>query len=504
MTPADLIAYIGSLQLAGGDLDGEMMTPWPWERRFCRGAFRNPGDAALSMARGNGKSALCSAIASAVVDPIGPLTGNRREVVVVASSFDQSRIVYEDVLSFMRARYDLEDRKHWRKQDSANRATLEYRATGARVRCIGSNPARAHGLRPFLVLADEPAQWDASKADRMVSALRTGLGKVPGSKLVALGTRPATDEHWFSRALLEAPYSQVYQAPRHLNPFLVSTWRRANPSMDYLPSLRARLEEERRDARRDPDALASFKALRLNQGTSDVSVAVLLDLDSWKRAQDLPDVEERGGYVLGLDLGTSNAMSAAAGYWKTGQLRALACFPEIPSLAARGLADGVGRLYEKMAERGELIRAGSRVSDIGRLLSEVLSRWGQPSAIVCDRWRDEELRQVAEDIRFPRVPIVIRGMGFKDGAEDVRGFRKAMLSDLVKPDDSLLLTAAVSEARLVSDPAGNWKLSKQTQGGRRFRAKDDAAAAAVLAVAAGFRTWHQGTRRSHGAYLGMV
>ena len=43
------------------------------------------------------------------------------------------------------------------------------------------------------------------------------------------------------------------------------------------------------------------------------------------------------------------------------------------------------------------------------------------------------------------------------------------------------------EARTVSDPAGNAKLSKGSQGGRRFRAKDDAAAAAVLAVAAGVR-----------------
>ena len=34
--------------------------------------------------------------------------------------------------------------------------------TGARVRCIGSDPRRAHGLAPVLVLADEPAQWPES------------------------------------------------------------------------------------------------------------------------------------------------------------------------------------------------------------------------------------------------------------------------------------------------------------------------------------------------------
>ena len=175
-----LIDYLGGLTLAGGDHDGEPFVVLPWEARFLRGAFRGPGDAGLSVARGNGKSAVVAAVAAAVVDPVGPLTGNRREVVCCAASFDQSRIIYEDVLAFLRGRYDLDDRSLWRKQDSANRATLEYRPTGARVRCLGSDPGTIHGIRPALVLADEPAQWEAAKRDRAIAALRTSLGKVPG------------------------------------------------------------------------------------------------------------------------------------------------------------------------------------------------------------------------------------------------------------------------------------------------------------------------------------
>ena len=49
--------------------------------------------------------------------------------------------------------------------------------TGARVRCIGSDPRRAHGLAPVLVLADEPAQWPDTTGERMVAALRTAAGK---------------------------------------------------------------------------------------------------------------------------------------------------------------------------------------------------------------------------------------------------------------------------------------------------------------------------------------
>ena len=208
---SEIIEYMGGLVLRGGDHDGEPFVVLPWERRFIRGAFRGPGDSALTVGRGSGKSCVVAGIASAVVDPSGPLHGNRREVVCVASSFDQSRVIFEDVLAFLGERFDLEDRSRWRRQDSANRATLEFRSSGARVRCVGSDPAKAHGLRASLVLADEPAQWDAAKSERMVSALRTGLGKVPGSRLIALGTRPADETgHWFARMLkFRLPYAQV-------------------------------------------------------------------------------------------------------------------------------------------------------------------------------------------------------------------------------------------------------------------------------------------------------
>ena len=194
-----LIAWLGGLTLSGGDLDGQHFTVWPWEVKFILGTFGPPGDAALSIGRGNGKSGFVAALAAAVVCPGAPLHGNRREVVCVASSFLQSRIIFEDVLAYARGLgHDLSDRSLWRRQDSQNMATLEYRPTGARVRCCGSDPRRLHGLRPFLVLADEPSQWEHGKAEAMVSALRTGLGKTPGSRLIALGTLPADAGHWFS------------------------------------------------------------------------------------------------------------------------------------------------------------------------------------------------------------------------------------------------------------------------------------------------------------------
>ena len=460
----------------------------PWERRFIRGAFAaGSDDAALSVARGNGKSAVVAGLATAVVDPDGPLHGTRREVVCCASSFQQGRIVFEDVIGFLRAKgYDLSRRNNWAYRDSTNEATATHKASGSRIRCIGSDPKRAHGLRPYLVLADEPAQWQHGQADAMYAALRTGLGKVPGSRLVALGTRPADPGHWFSRLLEQAPYSQVHAAPEDAPPFRLATWRKANPSIDHLPTLKARIKTEAEEARADASLLPGFRALRLNQGTSDTERAMLLEAGTWNRAEG--EAEPEGGYCLGIDLGGSAAMSAAAAYWpQSGRLVALAAFPAVPDLAARGLRDGVGDLYRRMADRGELVTHPGRVVDVSRLLGQVLGRWGTPAVICADRYREPELRQCLDKAEFPMADLAFRGQGFKDGSEDVRRFRRAVLTGNVTPSVSLLMRSAMSEAVTVADPAGNEKLAKATQAGRRARARDDAAAAAILAVAEGVR-----------------
>ena len=210
-------------------------------------------------------------------------------------------------------------------------------------------------------------------------------------------------------------------------------------------------------------------------GVADTVESVLLDAEEWLRVET-DSVPREGPYVLGLDLGSSAAMSAAAAYWpRTGGLEAFAVFPMLPTLEERGGADGVERLYVRCAERGELLQAGERVSDIGELLQEARRRWGEPGAIVCDRWREAELRQTLGKVKFPVVPLASRGMGYQDGGADVREFRAAALGGKVKAEKSLLLRSALAGARVVTDPAGNSKLAKGGEG-RRMRSRDDAAA----------------------------
>ena len=60
---ASIKDYLSPLTLSGGDHDGEAFTVMPWEKRFIQGAFSQPGAAAPSVVRGDGKSALVARLA---------------------------------------------------------------------------------------------------------------------------------------------------------------------------------------------------------------------------------------------------------------------------------------------------------------------------------------------------------------------------------------------------------------------------------------------------------
>ncbi len=491
-----LVDYLGGLEVTQGRLAGQPFPVLPWERRFIRGAFRRGvAEAGLSVARGNGKTTLCAGLACSALD--GPLAVRRGDTVLVASSFEQARISFEHVLAFMGPA--AHDKRRYRLWDSTAWAQIQRLETGARVRCIGSDPKRAHGLAPRLILADEPAQWPENTGERMVAALRTAAGKLPECLFLALGTRPDSETHWFAKLLDDGDYAQVHAARPGDPPYQKRTWQRANPSLAYMPDLEAAIRSEARRARRDPTLAPSFEALRLNLGTADTARSLLLAAATWRRIEGEADRE--GRCLWGVDLGTSAAQSAVAAYWPdSGRLEVLAAFPREPDLSERGLADGVGALYTQCARRGELIQTGGAAVDVAALMTAARDHFGAPARIACDRWREAELRDALKACGLRAAAFELRGMGFKDGAEDVRAFRRLCLEGAVTPLPSLLLTSAMAEARTVQDPAGNAKLAKGAEGGRRLRARDDAAAAAVLAVGLASRM----PKRAGGVYHGIA
>ena len=310
----ELIDWVGKRTVTQGRYVGKPFTLLRWEKEFLECAFA-PGikTAALSVGRGNGKSTLLGAVAAACV--AGPLALPRAECIGVAAAFQQVRILFEHARDMIPSM----EKSSVRVLDSTAWAQLEQKYTKARFRAIASDPQKAHGLAPFLVIADEAAQWQRTQREAMYSALVTSLGKIPESRFITIGTQPDDGTHFFARLLEEESsathYSMSYACEKDCDILDPAEWYKANPSLEHMPDLYDTIKTEAEKAAADPGLEFQFRALRLNSGTPDNDMRdVLISAQTWRECL-APDVQPEGEYVLGLDLGGAAAFSAASAYW---------------------------------------------------------------------------------------------------------------------------------------------------------------------------------------------
>ena len=462
-----------------------------FQRRFIKAALA-PGidTAALSLPRGNGKSALAGYLVTRILSPDDTLFRAGTESVLCAASIEQARIV------FRFARADLEPTGEYRFLDSHTRIGITHKATNTKLRVIGSNGKTAMGLVgcPWAI-CDEPGAWEVNGGTLLHDAIETAKGK-PGSPLRALyiGTlAPATGGWWHDLVddgTRGTSYVQALQGD-------LEKWdqwpeiRRCNPLVAVDANFRRKLLEERDKARADTRLKARFLSYRLNVPSGD-EASMLLTVDDWQRVTARPVPEREGRPIVGVDLGAGRAWSAAVGVWRSGRVEALAVAPGIPDLAAQEKRDRVPRgTYRVLAENGSLrVAEGLRVQPPGDLVKAVRNAWGRAEVIVCDRFRLGELQDVVNG-----TPIVPRVSRWSSSSEDIRAVRKLAKDGPLSCAESsrALLTASLASTVVKMDDAGNVRLVKK---GTNNTGRDDVGAALVLAAGALSRAPKPRRRRS--------
>ena len=110
---------------------------------------------------------------------------------------------------------------------------------------------------------------------------------------------------------------------------------------------------------------------------------------------------------------------------------------------------------------------GRAISKLGvlRRLTELSNHFDLQS-LAYDRWRIEDLKQLAEDEGIPLPDMVPFGQGYKDMSPALEAFETALLNGQVVHDGHPVLTWCAANAVTVSDDAGNRKLSKERATGR--------------------------------------
>ena len=494
MKPATkAIRFFESLTIPTGPKAGKPMKLAPYQKRFIRGAF-DPDIrvAVLSVARGNAKSATTGAIAAAEL--FGLFDDQpRREILLAAGKRDQAEIVWTYALDLIKAMGD-DVQKRIKVRYSPK---LEIELDGEhKIRAIAADGAGILGTSPTLVIEDERASWPEPKGARLETALLTGALKRTGRTLI-ISTSAATDQHPFSRWLDEeepTTYRQEHRAPPGLEPDDPKAIRAANPGIDagIAPPIKELQAAARRAKARGGSDLAAFRLLHLNARINAASNEPRGDVDAWFRCEVEKLPEKAGPLVVGLDLGGSASMSAAAFYWpETGRLEARGWFPSQPTLEDRGAKDGVGSLYVSMENEGTLQTLGESTVPGSDWIKSVARFSGDyPIAAICfDTFKQSE---IIDGLNSANVSArqVLRRFGPFDGGEDAERFRRAVYDCHIQTLETYLMRSALADAVCKRDGQLNPCLDKG-----RSTCRIDAVSAAVLAVGEGSRIVGRGPVR---------
>ena len=465
-----------------------------FQARFLAGALSPDIDtAALSIPRGNGKSALAGHLLVRILDPTDVLFRAGTESVLCAASIEQARIV------FRFARADLEDSGEYSFTDSHTRIGIRHKASNTRLRIIGSNGRTAMGIVncPWAI-CDEPGSWETNGGQLLHDAIQTAQGK-PGSplKVVYIGTLAPARDGWWHNVIADGSHGSVYTQALQGDPSRWDQWpeiRRCNPLTSISAAFRKKLLEERDAARRDSRLKARFLSYRLNVPSGDEST-VLLTVDDWERVLARPVPDREGQPVVALDLGGGRAWSAAVAMWQNGRIEALAIAAGLPGVESQEKRDRVPRgTYQRLVDRGVLRLAhGLRVPPVKQLVDAVRP-WGA-RFLICDRF---ELNRLKDETRGMRV--VDRVVRWSEATADIAALRGFAADGpmAVEGDSAAIIGASLAASMVKNDDAGSTRIVKRDPANNCGR--DDVAVALTLAAGAISRI----PDRPRGLYLGKA
>ena len=470
----------------------------PFQRQFEAAVENDAYDTVvLSGPRTLGKTFIAARILTRCMTPGDSLFQPGKEYILGSASLEMGRLTY----GFIREALD-DGSKRYRFLDSATRLGITHVSSNTKLRAISSNAKTSFGLVNVpLVVIDEPGALDLLNGRMLSDSLFTAQGKVGSRlKLVLIGTLAplATDAgHWWFDLVKDGTKGRV-----HVQHFAgtAETWdkwptiRKANPLIGLDPHTRKVILEERDSARSDPRLKARFLSYRLNIPSRDDS-EMLITVDDWEQIKSRKVCEPEGAPIVAVDLGSSRSWSAACAVFPSGLIDAIAVAPGEPTLSTQEVRDRVNPgTYLRLEEAGQLLLAdGLRVAPPGLLWDAILERWGRPKQIICDRFRLAELQDVVKG----RTKIEDRVTRWSHAAFDIRSLRKFAKDGpfMATSECRALIEASLSVAYVKNDDQGNVRLSKR---GTQNAARDDVAAALVLAAGAYARKPKPATLRSLG------
>ncbi|MFE9234784.1 terminase large subunit [Cellulosimicrobium funkei] len=234
----------------------------------------------IEIPRKNGKSTISSGISNVL------LLADREpgaEVYNAAGSTTQAGRVFED------AKRMLATSPAARRRTEPLKEVVRVPKTGSILRVLSRVAETAHGLNVSGAVVDEVHTLRLRRA--LVEAIETGTGARDQPLIVFITTADEAEEgtiydekHLYTRNVANdvihdtGHYGVIWAAGEKDDPFLESTWRKANPGLGKSPTL-AYMRREAQKAQSTPSARPGFERLSLNLRRREG--ARWIDLDQW-------------------------------------------------------------------------------------------------------------------------------------------------------------------------------------------------------------------------------
>jgi phage terminase large subunit-like protein len=456
-----VLAFLRALPIVSGLKAGETMKLLDFQEQFVRGVYANIDDlgrrrvrlAALSVARGNGKSAVLAGLSLAHL--LGPMMEPHGECYAAALDREQAAVLYRmcrayiEATPWMAAEVNIRD---WHK-------SITHEPSQSIWTALTSDARKAHGLAPSFWVADEVAQW---KSRELWDNLATGMGKRAQALGVTISTQAADDLHFFSEMLDAEPrptvYVQLHAAPTDCQLDDREAWLAANPALGVFLNENQFADAAER-AIRSPSFAPSFRLLNLNQRVA--AEGHFIEQADWDANGDPFDPVELEGQVCygGLDLSSTRDLTAFSLWFPEPGKLLTWHWMTADTISTRAERDRVP--YDRWVDDGWMEKTPGRATDeraIMRRLADVRQSY-DVRGIAFDRWRIEGLRKLlTEDgIDLPLVEFV---PGIKSYAPACDAFERAVLERRMQHNNNPLMRWQAGNVVAEMDAAGNRKPSK--------------------------------------------
>lgn len=489
-----MIRFLQWLPITKGRLRGKRMRLLPEQREFVERVFaedargRRPISlAVLSEPKGNGKSALVAGICLAAL--LGPEAEPRGAVYSASIDRGKAGIIYEEMRAIILAVPEFASRVNI-IDFTKKFVVLEGDGEDSTFEALSADARRSQGLAPTLWAYDELGE---APDDALLKVLMESEGKRNHTLGIVLSTQADSDDHPLSVLIDDAltgadssVYLQLHAAPPEADPFADETIKAANPASGKFLDLDAVLKSRDR-ARRMPSFEPAYRRLRLNQRADSNPEDRLVQVAVWKENAAPVDRAKLKGRACfgGLDLSGKHDLTSLVLVFPTdGDDPDFDILPFFwtPKGQLENRTQQEAKRFKQWIDAGHLTAldgATIRYDAVAAQMADLAAEF-DIKLVGFDRYRIDDLKPELED-RNVEIPFEPFGQGFVSMGPAVERFAELALSGKLRHGAHPVLTAAVSNAITVSDPAGNLKIDKP-KSNRRGPVRVDGAVALVMAL----------------------